>query len=139
MLDHRFGEGDASRKAVRSLRQNGSVALSTRPLSNSASVSSRAESRRIRRKHEELAQAAASPAVALDPSHMAPEVDPAQESIVLASFESRHAAEQMLSSLGRGFRKQARKGQVSTRVSLSVGEACNGCSPGRAIPPILWA
>ena len=47
---------------------------------------------------------------------MAPEVDPAQESIVLASFESRHAAEQMLSSLGRGFRKQARKGQVSAFV-----------------------
>ena len=44
--------------------------------------------------------------------HMAPEVDPAQESIVLASFESRHAAEHMLASLGRGFRKKARNGQV---------------------------
>jgi hypothetical protein len=44
---------------------------------------------------------------------MAPEVDPAQESVVLASFPNRHAAEQMLSSLGRGFRKEARKGQVS--------------------------
>ena len=43
---------------------------------------------------------------------MAPEVDPAQESIVLASFEDRRAAEHMLASLGRGFRKKARKGQV---------------------------
>ena len=43
---------------------------------------------------------------------MAPEVDPAQESIVLASFESRYAAEHMLASLGRGFRKKARKEQV---------------------------
>jgi hypothetical protein len=32
-----------------------------------------------------------------------------QESIVLASFENRHAAEHMLMSLGRGFRKKARK------------------------------
>jgi len=47
---------------------------------------------------------------------MAPEVDPAQESIVLASFENRHAAEHMLASLGRGFRKKARKGQVSAFV-----------------------
>ena len=44
---------------------------------------------------------------------MAPEVDPAQESVVLASFQNRHAAEHMLSSLGRGFRKEARKGQVT--------------------------
>ena len=47
---------------------------------------------------------------------MAPAVDPAQESIVLASFENRHAAEHMLASLGRGFRKKARKGQVSAFV-----------------------
>ena len=47
---------------------------------------------------------------------MAPEVDPAQESIVLASFESRHAAEHMVASLGSGFRKKARKGQVSAFV-----------------------
>ena len=46
-------------------------------------------------------------------SKMAPEVDPAQESVVLASFQNRHAAEHMLSSLGRGFRKEARKGQVT--------------------------
>lgn len=47
---------------------------------------------------------------------MAPEADPAQESIVLASFENRGAAEHMLASLGRGFRKQARKKQVTAFV-----------------------
>jgi len=47
---------------------------------------------------------------------MAPEVDPAQGSVVLASFQSRHAAEHMLSSLGRAFRKEARKGQVTAFV-----------------------
>lgn len=51
-----------------------------------------------------------------DDARMAPEVDPAQGSIVLASFESRPAAEHMVSSLGRGFRKKARKGQVSAFV-----------------------
>ena len=54
---------------------------------------------------------------------MAPEVDPAQESIVLASFENRHAAEHMLASLGRGFRKKARKGQVSAFVVSANKEA----------------
>jgi hypothetical protein len=44
---------------------------------------------------------------------MAPEVDPAQESIVLASFANRRQAEYMLASLGRGFRKKFRKGQVA--------------------------
>jgi hypothetical protein len=43
---------------------------------------------------------------------VAPEVDPAQESIVLARFESRHTAEQMLASLGRGFRNEHRKGHA---------------------------
>jgi uncharacterized membrane protein len=43
---------------------------------------------------------------------MARQVDPAQESIVLARFESRHGAEQMLASLGRGFRKEHRKGHA---------------------------
>ena len=47
---------------------------------------------------------------------MTPEADPTQESIVLASFETRHAAEHMLASLGRGLRKKARKGQVSAFV-----------------------
>jgi hypothetical protein len=36
--------------------------------------------------------------------------------VVLASFESRHAAEHMLSSLGRGFRKEAREGHVTAFV-----------------------
>jgi hypothetical protein len=39
-----------------------------------------------------------------------------QESIVLASFENRHAAEHMLMSLGRGFRKTARKGGATAFV-----------------------
>jgi len=61
---------------------------------------------------------------------MAPEVDPAEESVVLASFESGHSAEHMLASLGRGFRKKARKGQVTAFVvtankdgSLTLTEA----------------
>jgi hypothetical protein len=44
-----------------------------------------------------------------DDAHMASEVDAAQESVVLASFANRHAAEHMLASLGREFRKKARK------------------------------
>jgi len=39
-----------------------------------------------------------------------------QESVVLASFENRHAAEHMLMSLGRGFRKKARKGGATAFV-----------------------
>jgi hypothetical protein len=41
---------------------------------------------------------------------------PGQESVVLASFENRHAAEHMLLSLGRGFRKKARKGGATAFV-----------------------
>jgi hypothetical protein len=39
-----------------------------------------------------------------------------QESVVLASFENRHAAEHMLLSLGRGFRRKARKGRATALV-----------------------
>jgi len=39
-----------------------------------------------------------------------------QESVVLASFESRPAAEHMLASLGREFRKKARKGAATAFV-----------------------
>jgi hypothetical protein len=39
-----------------------------------------------------------------------------QESVVLASFENRHAAEHMLMSLGRGFRRKARKGHATAFV-----------------------
>ncbi len=43
-----------------------------------------------------------------------------QESVVLASFENRHAAEHMLLSLGRGFRKKARKtGMTAVVVSAN--------------------
>ena len=47
---------------------------------------------------------------------MAPEVDPEQASIVLARFENRHAAEHMLASLGRGFRKKHRRGHATALV-----------------------
>ena len=40
----------------------------------------------------------------------------AQDSVVLASYQSRRGAEHMLASLGRGFRKQARKGAVDAFV-----------------------
>jgi hypothetical protein len=47
---------------------------------------------------------------------MASDVDAAQELVVLASFDSRHAAEHMLGSLGRGFRKKARKSGTTVLV-----------------------
>jgi hypothetical protein len=47
---------------------------------------------------------------------MASEVDVAQESVILASFDSRHAAEHMLGSLRRRFRKEARKGHATALV-----------------------
>lgn len=40
----------------------------------------------------------------------------AQETVVLASFENRHVAERALLSLGRGFRKKARKGGATAFV-----------------------
>jgi hypothetical protein len=43
-------------------------------------------------------------------------VEAGQEWVVLASFENRHAAEHMLLSLGRGFRKKARKGGATALV-----------------------
>ena len=48
---------------------------------------------------------------------MAPDIDPAQESIVLGRFANRHAAEHMLASLGRGFRKKHRKGHATALVA----------------------
>jgi uncharacterized membrane protein len=47
---------------------------------------------------------------------MAPEAASAQSSVVLASFESRRAAEHMLASLRRGLRTEARKGHVTALV-----------------------
>jgi len=44
---------------------------------------------------------------------MAREANQAQESVVVARFESRHAAEHMLASLGRGFRAKHRKGHAT--------------------------
>ncbi|MFI6962734.1 hypothetical protein [Streptomyces sp. NPDC050255] len=39
-----------------------------------------------------------------------------QESVVIAGFDSRHRAERMLVSLGRGFRETARKGGATAVV-----------------------
>jgi hypothetical protein len=47
---------------------------------------------------------------------MAFDVDGAQDCVILASFESRHAAEHMLASLRRGFRTKARKGHATALV-----------------------
>lgn len=51
---------------------------------------------------------------------MASEDDPAatsgQEWVVIASFQNRHAAEHMLASLGRGFRRNAHKGHAEAFV-----------------------
>ena len=47
---------------------------------------------------------------------MASHADASQDWVILASFENRHAAERMLASLRRGFRKEARKGDVTALV-----------------------
>lgn len=63
-------------------------------------------------------QLARTPTCVCDDRHMPSRVDPAlQASVIVASFENRHAAEHFLASLGRDFRKQARKGRVSAFVT----------------------
>ena len=47
---------------------------------------------------------------------MASEADATQDWVILASFESRHAGERMLVSLGRGFREKHRKGHATALV-----------------------
>ena len=48
---------------------------------------------------------------------MPPEADQTEQpSVVVASFENRHAAEHLLALLGRQFGKQARKGHVTAFV-----------------------
>jgi hypothetical protein len=47
---------------------------------------------------------------------MASEADSAQDLVILASFENRRAAERMMASLGRGFRKKHRKGHATALV-----------------------
>jgi hypothetical protein len=42
-----------------------------------------------------------------------PKLGSGSETVVLASFANRHAAEHMLASLGRDFRKKARRGEVA--------------------------
>ena len=51
-----------------------------------------------------------------DNARMASQVDATQDFVILASFENRNAAEHMLASLGRGFRKQHRKGHATALV-----------------------
>jgi hypothetical protein len=47
---------------------------------------------------------------------MASEVDASRDSVILASFENRHAAERMLASFGHEFRKKVRAGHVTAFV-----------------------
>jgi hypothetical protein len=61
------------------------------------------------------------------------EVDPAQESIALARFESRHAAEHMLASLGRGFRKKQRKGHATALVASGNKDGSLKVTPSRVL------
>jgi uncharacterized membrane protein len=47
---------------------------------------------------------------------MASEIDAGQDSVILAGFENRRAAEHMVTALGRGFRKRHRKGHATAVV-----------------------
>ena len=47
---------------------------------------------------------------------MASEVDGEHDAVILASFDNRRAAERMVASLGRGFRKKHRKGHATALV-----------------------
>jgi hypothetical protein len=58
---------------------------------------------------------------------------PAQESVVLASFENRHAAEHMLWSLGRGFRKKAFKGGATALVTTENKDGSLKLTESRAL------
>jgi hypothetical protein len=62
---------------------------------------------------------------------MASEVDATQDSAILASFESRHAAERMLASLGRPFRKKAHKGHVTALVVSGNEDGSLKLTPSR--------
>jgi hypothetical protein len=48
-------------------------------------------------------------------------VSESEWSVILGSFENRHAAEHMLASLPREFRKEARKGHAKALVRASIG------------------
>ena len=56
-----------------------------------------------------------------------------QESIVLATFPSRHAAERMLASLGRKFRREARKGNPNVFVISSNADGSLKLTESRAV------
>jgi len=57
----------------------------------------------------------------------------AEESVILASFENRHAAEHMLLSLGRGFRKKARKGDATAFVASGNKDGSLKLTESRAL------
>jgi hypothetical protein len=57
----------------------------------------------------------------------------AHESVVLSSFQNRHAAEHMLVSLGRGFRKDARKGHATVLVISGNKDASLMLTPSRVL------
>ncbi len=58
---------------------------------------------------------------------------PEQESIVLASFKNRHAAERMLASLGRNFRREARKGRSDVFVISANADGSLKLTESRAV------
>jgi hypothetical protein len=58
---------------------------------------------------------------------------PEQESIVLASFKNRHAAERMLASLGRNFRREARKGKSDVFVISANADGSLKPTESRAV------
>jgi hypothetical protein len=60
-----------------------------------------------------------------------------QESLVIASFENRHAAEQMLLSLGRRFRKKARKGSATAFVVSGNRDGSHKLTQSRPSRPAI--
>jgi hypothetical protein len=60
----------------------------------------------------------------------------AQERVVLASFENRHAAEHMLLSLGPGFRKKARRGGATAFVVSGNEDGSLKLTESRALEAI---
>jgi len=68
---------------------------------------------------------------------MASDADAAQgagaAAVVLASFENRHVAEHMLMSLGRGFRKKARKGGATAFVVSGNNDGSLKLTESRAL------
>lgn len=77
------------------------------------------------------------PAALSHDAHVAPEPDAneasGEESVVLASFASRRGAEHMVTSLGRGFRKEHRKGHATALVISSNEDGSLKLTQSRAL------